>query len=331
MNGRKLAAFALSGVMAVGLTACGGNGEPNESPAGGSGGEAYLVGICQLAPHDALDAATRGFKAALVEAFGEDGVKFDEQNAGGEYNNCATIVDGFVSEKCGPDAGQTPPIRSRQPSPPPPNPILGTAITNYGVALGLDSTEDKVLGGNISGTSDLAPLDQQAAMLQELFPDAENVGLLYCSAEPNSVFQVETIQGYLEEMGYTCTQYAFTDVNDLSAVTQSACDGSDVIYIPTDNTAANNTETIANVVIPAGVPVVCGESGICSGCGVATLSISYEELGRITGEMAVQILTGEADVSELAIQYDTAVAKMYNAANCEALGITVPDGYQPIE
>lgn len=331
MNGRKLAAFALSGVMAVGLTACGGNGEPNESPAGGSGGEAYLVGICQLAPHDALDAATRGFKAALVEAFGEDGVKFDEQNAGGEYNNCATIVDGFVSENV--DlmlANATYSLQAAQ-SATADIPILGTAITNYGIALGLDSTEDKVLGGNISGTSDLAPLDQQAAMLQELFPDAENVGLLYCSAEPHSVFQVETIQGYLEEMGYTCTQYAFTDVNDLSAVTQSACDGSDVIYIPTDNTAANNTETIANVVIPAGVPVVCGESGICSGCGVATLSISYEELGRITGEMAVQILTGEADVSELAIQYDTAVAKMYNAANCEALGITVPDGYQPIE
>ena len=331
MNGRKLAAFALSGVMAVGLTVCGGNGEPNESPAGGSGGEAYLVGICQLAPHDALDAATRGFKAALVEAFGEDGVKFDEQNAGGEYNNCATIVDGFVSENV--DlmlANATYSLQAAQ-SATADIPILGTAITNYGIALGLDSTEDKVLGGNISGTSDLAPLDQQAAMLQELFPDAENVGLLYCSAEPNYVFQVETIQGYLEEMGYTCTQYAFTDVNDLSAVTQSACDGSDVIYIPTDNTAANNTETIANVVIPAGVPVVCGESGICSGCGVATLSISYEELGRITGEMAVQILTGEADVSELAIQYDTAVTKMYNAANCEALGITVPDGYQPIE
>ena len=333
MNGRKLAAFALSGVMAVGLTACGGNGEPNESPAGGSGGEAYLVGICQLAPHDALDAATRGFKAALVEAFGEDGVKFDEQNAGGEYNNCATIVDGFVSENV--DlmlANATYSLQAAQ-SATADIPILGTAITNYGIALGLDSTEDEVLGGNISGTSDLAPLDQQADLLEELFPAAEypNVGLVYCSAEPNSIFQVETIQGYLEEMGYTCTQYAFTDVNDLSAVTQSACDGSDVVYIPTDNTAANNTETIANVVIPAGVPVVCGESGICSGCGVATLSISYEELGRITGEMAVQILTGEADVSELAIQYDTAVAKMYNAANCEALGITVPDGYQPIE
>ena len=331
MNGRKLAAFALSGVMAVGLTACGGNGEPNESPAGGSGGEAYLVGICQLAPHDALDAATRGFKAALVEAFGEDGVKFDEQNAGGEYNNCATIVDGFVSENV--DlmlANATYSLQAAQ-SATADIPILGTAITNYGIALGLDSTEDKVLGGNISGTSDLAPLDQQAAMIYELFPDAETVGLIYCSAEANSQYQVDTVKAELEKLGYTCELYPFADSNDAAAVTQTACDASDVIYVPTDNTVAYNTETIANVVIPAGVPVVCGESGICSGCGVATLSISYEELGRITGEMAVQILTGEADVSELAIQYDTAVTKMYNAANCEALGITVPDGYQPIE
>ena len=172
------------------------------------------------------------------------------------------------------------------------------------------------------------------AIIKNYMDTGEPVGSRTISKYLDTKWSSATIRNEmsdLEEMGYTCTQYAFTDVNDLSAVTQSACDGSDVIYIPTDNTAANNTETIANVVIPAGVPVVCGESGICSGCGVATLSISYEELGRITGEMAVQILTGEADVSELAIQYDTAVTKMYNAANCEALGITVPDGYQPIE
>ena len=209
-------------------------------------------------------------------------------------------------------------------------PILGTSITDYATALDMKEWNGTT-GINVSGTSDLAPLDGQAAMIQELFPDAKNVGLIYCSAEANSNYQIKEIKGYLEEMGYTCTEFAFTDSNDVASVTQSAADASDVIYIPTDNTAANNTETIANVVIPAGVPVVCGESGICSGCGVATLSISYEELGRITGEMAVQILTGEADVSELAIQYDTAVTKMYNAANCEALGITVPDGYQPIE
>ena len=334
--------LAVCGAMAAtaALTACGGSSAssaaassaaPASSAAASAAadGQKFTIGICQLVQHAALDAATQGFEDALTASFGEN-VTFDFQNAQGDSATCATITNGFVSS--GVDlimANATPALQAAQ-SATNEIPVLGTSVTEYGVALGLTDFSGTV-GGNISGTSDLAPLDQQAAMLQELFPDAENVGLLYCSAEPNSVFQVETIQGYLEEMGYTCTQYAFTDVNDLSAVTQSACDGSDVIYIPTDNTAANNTETIANVVIPAGVPVVCGESGICSGCGVATLSISYEELGRITGEMAVQILTGEADVSELAIQYDTAVAKMYNAANCEALGITVPDGYQPIE
>ena len=338
----KWTAAALSAALMVSLAACSGGGTtstPSSAPSqnGGSGdgtssGESYVVGICQLAPHDALDAATQGFKDALTERFGES-VKFSEGNAGGDSNNCITIVDGFLSE--GVDlilANATASLTAAQ-SATDTIPILGTAITNYGVALNLDTTEDTVLGSNISGTSDLAPLDQQAALLQELFPETEypNVGLLYCSAEPNSIFQVETIQGYLEDMGYTCSTYAFTDVNDLSSVTQSACDSSDVIYIPTDNTAANNTETIANVVIPAGVPVVAGESGICSGCGVATLSIDYYELGQITGEMAARILTGEENVSDMAIEYDTSLTKLYNPANCEALGITVPDDYQALE
>ena len=202
-------------------------------------------------------------------------------------------------------------------------------MTDYATALSIDNWTGTV-GGNISGTSDLAPLDQQADMLNELFPDATNVGLLYCSGEPNSVYQVETIQGYLEDMGYTCEQYAFTDVNDLSSVAQTACDNSDVIYIPTDNTAAANTETIANVVIPAGVPVIAGESGICSGCGVATLSISYYDIGYTTGEMAAKVLTGEADISTMPVEYAPNVTKMYNAANCEALGLTMPEDYEPI-
>jgi putative ABC transport system substrate-binding protein len=186
------------------------------------------------------------------------------------------------------------------------------------------------VGGNISGTSDLAPLDQQAAMVKELFPDAKNVGLLYCSGEPNSVYQITLIQGYLEDLGYSCQQFAFTDVNDLASVTQSACEASDVIYIPTDNTAAQYTETIANVVLPAQVPVVAGESGICAGCGVATLSIDYYDLGYTTGQMAAKILKGEADISTMAVQFAPQVTKMYNAANCELLGIAIPEGYEPI-
>ena len=168
-------------------------------------------------------------------------------------------------------------------------------------------------------------------MLQELFPDAKTVGLLYCSAEANSQYQVDEMTKLLTAMGYTCTPFAFTDSNDVASVTQAACDASDVIYVPTDNKAAENTEAIANVVLPAGVPVVAGEQGICSGCGVATLSIDYYELGTITGQMAVKILKGEADISTMAVESAPNVTKMYNAANCEALNITVPEDYSPIE
>lgn len=338
----KLTAMALSAAMVFSLAACssGTNGgdaglPPSAAPAGSQApadpgaGDSYTVGICQLAPHPALDAATQGFKDALTEALG-DTVRFEEGNASGEYNNCATIVDGFLST--GVDlilANATYPLQAAA-SATDSIPILGTSVTNYAVALSLDDVSTQVLGGNISGTSDLAPLDEQAAMLHDLFPDAKEVGLLYCSGEPNSVFQVETIAGYLTELGYNCTNYAFTDVNDLSSVTQAACDSSEVIYIPTDNTAANNTETIANVVLAAGVPVIAGEAGICSGCGVATLSIDYHDLGYTAGQMAVKVLTGEADISTMPIEYAPNVTKLYNAANCEALNITPPEGYEAI-
>jgi putative ABC transport system substrate-binding protein len=188
-----------------------------------------------------------------------------------------------------------------------------------------------VTGTNVSGTSDLAPLDQQAECLAELFPDASTVGILYCSAEPNSKYQATVITGYLEDLGYTCSEYTFADSNDVAAVTQSAASNSDVIYIPTDNTAASCTEAIANVVIPAKVPVFAGEEGICTGCGVATLSISYYDIGYAAGEMAYEILVNGADPATMEIQYAPEVVKEYNAANVEALDITIPDDYVAIE
>ena len=315
---KKLIAVMLAVLMVVSITAC--------SAAKTDG--TYVVGVCQIAPHDALDAATNGFKAALTEAFG-DKVTFKVENAGGEYNNCATIVDGFVAE--GVDlilANATAPLQAAKAATAT-IPILGTSVTDYASALNISGWTGTV-GGNVSGTSDLAPLDQQAAMVKELFPDAKNVGLLFCSAEPNSVYQVEQMKIHLEGLGYTCSEFGFTDVNDLASVTQSACDASDVIYIPTDNTAANNTEAIANVVLPANVPVVPSEAGLCSGCGVATLSIDYYDLGYTTGQMAVKILKGEADISTMAVKFAPEVTKMYNAANCQKLGITVPEGYAPI-
>ena len=332
---KKLLALILAGVMTLGLTACGGSQE--ETPAEKSGeesstqessGATYTVGICQYAPHDALDAATQGFQDALTEAFG-DAVAFELQNAAGDTPTCATIANGFVS--AGVDlilANATAPLQAAVAATSD-IPILGTSVTEYGVALGI-SDFNGVVGTNVSGTSDLAPLDQQAAMVQEWFPDAKTVGLLYCSAEPNSQYQVDTVQAELEKLGYTCTQYAFSDTNDMASVTQNAADNSDVIYVPTDNTCANNTGVIDNICRPAGVPIIAGEEGICGGCGVATLSISYYDLGVTTGEMAVKILTGEADISEMPIEYAPQFAKKYNEAICADLGLTVPEGYEAI-
>ena len=346
MKMKKALALVLAALLLVSMAACTGTApaattaaaaettaaaetEATEASAETESGKTYTVGICQLVQHPALDAATQGFKDALTEALG-DAVSFNEQNASGESVNCATIVNGLVASQV--DlilANATAPLQAAA-SATADIPVLGTAVTDYASALEIDNWTGTV-GGNISGTSDLAPLDQQAAMLQELFPDAKTVGLLYCSAESNSKYQVDMIRGYLEQAGLTCEEYAFTDTNDVASVTQKACDSSDVIYIPTDNTAASNTEAIANVVLPAGVPVIAGEEGICSGCGVATLSISYYDLGYATGKMAVKILTGEADISTMPVEYAPQVTKKYNAANCETLGVTVPDDYVAIE
>lgn len=288
----------------------------------------YTVGICQLVQHEALDAATQGFKDALTEELG-DKVTFDEQNAQGDSNTCSTIVNGFVSNNVDLILANATPALQAAAAGTNEIPILGTSVTEYGVALEIDGFSGTV-GGNISGTSDLAPLDGQADMLQELFPDAKTVGLLYCSAEANSQYQVDTIKAFLEEKGYSCEYYAFSDSNDLSAVVTEAVNTVDVIYVPTDNTAASNTEIINNICQPAGVPVVAGEEGICAGCGVATLSISYYDLGVATGKMAAKILKGEADISTMPIEYAPNFTKKYNAANCEALGIKIPEGYEAI-
>lgn len=285
----------------------------------------YTIGICQLVQHDALDAATQGFKDALTEEFG-DAVTFDEQNAQGDSNTCSTIINSFVSSNVDLILANATPSLQAAAAGTNEIPILGTAVTEYGVALEI-SDFDGTVGGNISGTSDLAPLDQQAAMLHELFPDAKNVGLLYCSAEANSQYQVDTVKAALEELGYTCEYYAFSDSNDLSSVVTTAASESDVIYVPTDNTAAANTEIINNICLPAQVPVIAGEEGICTGCGVATLSISYYDLGKATGEMAVRILKDGEDISTMPVEYAPNFTKEYNTDICAELGIEIPDDY----
>ena len=332
---KKLFALILAGIMCLSLVACGGNDAPAEEPAEDTAteettdpaAETYNVGICQLVQHVALDAATQGFIDALNEALPGQ-VKFSNQNASNDIPMCSTIVNQFVAEEVDLILANATPALQAASAATIDIPILGTSITEYGVALEIADFSGTV-GGNISGTSDLAPLDQQAAMLNEWFPDAKNVGLIYCSAEANSQYQVDVVKAELEALGYTATLYSFSDSNDLAAVTESAVAASDVIYVPTDNTVAANTGIIDNICQPAGIPVIAGEEGVCSGCGVATLSISYYDLGVATGKMAAKILTGESDVSTMPIEYAPATPK-YNPTICEALNLTAPEGYVAI-
>ena len=290
--------------------------------------DAYKVGICQLVQHEALDAATEGFKAALTEKLG-DKVNFIEQNASGDAATCVTICNQLVAEGVDLMMGNATAALQAAAAASATIPVVGTSITDYATALEIEGWTGKT-GSNITGTADLAPLDEQAAMIQELFPDAKVVGILYCSAEPNSVYQSDVISGYLTDMGYEVEVFTFADSNDVASVTTAACAAADVIYIPTDNTAASCTETIANVAIPAGTPIVAGEAGICGGCGIATLSIDYYDIGYAAGEMAYEILVNGANPGEMEIAYAADVQKLYNEANCAALGINVPEDYAPL-
>ena len=290
----------------------------------------YKIGICQLVEHVALDAATEGFKQAIIDELGEDAVEFDVQNGQGDATTCSTIVNQFVSNNVDLILANATPALQSAAAATGDIPILGTSVTEYGVALELEDFNGTV-GGNISGTSDLAPLDKQAAMITEWCPDAKTVGLLYCSKEANSQYQVDVVKAELEKKGLTATLYPFTDSNDLAQICTTAADKCDVIYVPTDNTVADNTGIIDNICEPKKVPVIAGEEGICSGCGIATLSISYYDLGYTTGKMAVKILKDGADISTMPIEYAEKQTPKYNKQNCEALGIEPLEGYEAIE
>ena len=288
----------------------------------------YTVGICQLVQHEALDAATLGFKEALQEKLG-DKVEFIEQNASGDAATCVTICNQLVAEGVDLMMGNATAALQAAAAASATIPVVGTSITDYATALEIEGWTGKT-GSNITGTADLAPLDEQAAMIKELFPEAKKVGILYCSAEPNSVYQSDVISGYLTDMGFEVEVFTFADSNDVANVTTAACAAADVLYIPTDNTAASCTETIANVAIPAGKAIVAGEAGICGGCGVATLSIDYYDIGYAAGEMAYEILVNGANPGDMEIQYAPEVQKLFNEANCTSLGINVPEDYAPL-
>ncbi len=344
---KKTLSMVLALAMTVGLAGCGATATADSasaaSSAAGSAADSassaatadaaadktYTVGICQLVQHVALDAATQGFQDALKDKLG-DKVTFDLQNAQGDTATCATIMSGFVSSNV--DlimANATAPLQAAAAATDK-IPVLGTSVTDYATALDI-SNWNGTTGRNISGTSDLAPLEDQAKMIKELVPNAKQVAILYCSAEANSVYQAQTIEGYLKDMGIAYKEYSAADSNEIQAVTTSAITDCDVVYIPTDNTMAASTEIINNICTPAKIPVIAGEEGICKGCGVATLSISYYDLGYKTGEMAYDVLVNGTDPATMKVEYAPKTTQEYVASRATALGLTIPSTYVAID
>ena len=310
MKTKKLLSLLLAAVMllsAITLSSC-------------AKDEVYEVGVIQLVTHDALDAATNGFVQALKDKLGEENVNIDIQNAANSTDTCATIANSFVTKNVDLIMANATPALQAAYNATTTIPILGTSVTEYGVALGIKDFTGTV-GSNVSGTSDLANLEKQAQMILDLVPTAKKVGMLYCSAEANSDYQVKKVAEYLTGKGITCTNYAFSDSNDVGLIAEKAAKECDAIYIPTDNTAASCAETIYGKT--GKTPIIAGEAGICSGCGIATLSISYYDLGYKTGEMAAQILKGEAKIEEMPIAYAPQETKKYNPTICADLGIDV--------
>lgn len=332
MKAKKIAAVMLAATMTLSLAACGGSSSSDSKSVDGASdsGKVYKIGICQQLEHEALDQATKGFEDACEEKFGKDNVTFDLQNGQGEQANCATIANNFVADNVDLIMANATTALQCSAAATSDIPILGTSITDYATALDI-SDWTGATGMNISGTSDLAPIDKQEEMLTELVPDAKTVGILYCSAEPNSAYQANLFAEALKKDGITCKEYTAADSNEIQSVVTSAVAECDALYIPTDNTMAANTEIINNICLPAKIPVIAGEQGICSGCGIATLSISYYDIGYKAGEMAYDILVNGADITTMEIETAPNVTKMYNPTICEELGITVPDEYEAIE
>ena len=320
---KKAIALVCAMLLVLGMTACapGQNNEVQQNDG------KYVIGICQFLPHPALDKATEGFIAAVEEGLGKENVTIELQDAAGESSNCTTIVNGFVASKVDLIMANATPAVAAAANATETIPILGTSVTEYGVALGIENFSGTV-GFNVSGTSDLADLAKQAQMVIDWCPNAKNVGLLYCSAEANSKYQVEEVKKLLEGKGLTCKLFAFADTSDLMSVTQEAATFADVIYVPTDNTVANNATAIDSICRPAGIPIIAGEAGVCAGCGIATLSIDYYDLGYATGKMAVRILKDGADITKMPIEYAPEVSYLYNEEICAELNITPLDGYE---
>ena len=315
---KKAAALSMAAIMAAAAAGCGSSStetaaetsaeteaavasEAAESSAGGEAadGTTYRIGLLQYVQHDALDKCRDGFIAALEDS----GISYelDDQNAAGDTPTCTTIAQKFVNDGDDLIFAIATPAAQACAAETEDIPIVLTAVTDP-AASGLVETNEQP-GGNVTGSSDLTPVADQIGLLKQIFPDAQTVGILYCSAESNSEIQAQMAREACEAAGMTAVDYTVATSNDIQTVVESMVGNVDVIYTPTDNVIAAGMPTVAMIANANGLPTIVGEEGMCTAGGLATYTIDYEELGRIAGEMAVEILTEGASPADMPIEY----------------------------
>lgn len=306
----KVMALLLAGTMAASMTAC--SSQPAETAApeteaaaeaaetvAAASGETYKIGVIQLVQHAALDKTNEGFVQALADA--GVSVEIDQQNASGDQATCLTIAETLVNNENDLIFAIATPAAQAVAGVTDTIPILCSAVTDPAASGLVESNE--LPNCNVSGTSDLTPVKEQIELMQQILPETKSVGLLYCSAEANSVLQVDMAKEALDAAGIAYKDYTVSNSNEIQTVVESMVGSVDCIYSPTDNMIAAGMATVSMVATENGIPVICGEEGMVSAGGLATYGIDYYQLGYMAGEQAVDILVNGADISTMPIGY----------------------------
>jgi putative ABC transport system substrate-binding protein len=316
----KFFVLSLLVVFSFSLAGCGEKQPPASS---NQDSELIKIGIVQIAEHPALDGAREGFIEALKEKGFVDGekIKIDYQNAQGDMSVAKTIADKFVTDKVDLVLAVATQAAQAMANASSDIPILVTAITDPVDAGLVDSLEEP--GRNVTGTSDLTPVKSQLELLKQLVPDVKNVGVLYNAGEANSVIQVDIAKQAAQELGLTIVEGTVANVSEVNQVAQSVAKKVDALYVPTDNTVASAIQAVVQVAEEQKLPLICGEEAHVDNGGLATRGINYFELGKQTGEMAVEVLNGKKP-AELAVQFQSNTELVINLKAAERIGLTIP-------
>ena len=305
---KKLVSFILALVLCLGCLALTGCSEKVD----------FTVGVCQLMEHDSLDKATQGFTDALKAEMEKAGKTVTvEVQVAGEADICTTIINAFTAKNVDLIMANATPALAAAATGTTTIPVLGTSVTDYA-----DTFAGKI-PANVSGTSDAVPFDEQAEMMIETLNlvAGDQVGVLYCTGESNSRIQYEAVKALFEAEGIVVEAYTFSETTELQALVTKAAGECKAIYVPSDNTVADNDTVVGTICNEKKIPVYTSYGGkIC----YASLAIDYYQLGYETGKMAAQVLLGNKTVADLEIMTLTP-SVVYNEELCRQLGIEIPE------